>query len=163
QFVGLDNFIKVLTDDPRFWQSLWVTVYFGVLYVPLSLIVGFGLAMLMNQQLRGMRIFRTIYYLPSVLSGVAVVLLWAIIFHREYGLLNWMLGLVGVGPVPWLTSPQWVVPALVIMSLWAVGSSVIVYLGGLQGIPTEYYEAARIDGAGWWSTLRHVTIPLMTP
>ncbi|QDP95373.1 sugar ABC transporter permease [Microlunatus elymi] len=163
RFVGGRNFVEIFTADPLFWQSLKVTGIFALLYLPASLVIGLGMAMLMNQKLIGVRVFRTIYYLPSVLSGVAVAILWNFVFHRDYGILNGLMGLFGVPPVPWLQDPHWVLPALAIMQLWGVGSSVIIYLGGLQGIPTELYEVSRIDGAGWWSTLRHVTLPMMSP
>lgn len=163
KWIGLGNFTEIFTDDPLFWQSLKVTGIFALLYLPLSLVIGFGMALLMNQRLRGMQVFRTIYYLPSVLSGVAVAVLWGFVFHRDYGVLNWFLTLFGVAPVPWLQDPHWVIPAMVIMQLWGVGGSVIIYLGGLQGIPTELYEVARIDGASWWATLRSVTLPMMSP
>ena len=163
EWIGLNNYTELLTDDPLFWQSLKVTGLFALLYLPLSLLIGFGMALLMNQRLRGNSAFRTIYYLPSVLSGVAVAVLWGFVFHRDYGVLNWFLSLVGIDPIPWLQDPHWVIPAMVIMQLWGVGASVIIYLGGLQGIPTELYEVARIDGASWWSTLRNVTLPMMSP
>jgi multiple sugar transport system permease protein len=163
KFIGLDNYRRILTEDPLFWQSLTVTAKYAVLYLPASLIIGFLLALLMNQQLIGMRAFRTIYYLPSVLSGVAVSILWAFVFHKDYGMINGVLGVFGLEPVSWLDEPAWVVPAIVIMSLWGVGSTVIIYLGGLQGIPTELYEVAKLDGAGWWRTLFHVTMPMMSP
>ncbi|WP_114559189.1 carbohydrate ABC transporter permease [Desertihabitans aurantiacus] len=162
-FVGLQNFITLFTADPLFWQSLEVTGVFALIYLPLSLLLGFSMAMLMNQKLRGVTVFRTIYYLPSVLSGVAVAVLWQFVFNTDYGLVNWLLSLFGLGPVNWLQDSAWVIPAIVIMQLWGVGSSVIVYLGGLQGIPSELYEVARVDGAGFWSTLRTVTLPMMSP
>jgi multiple sugar transport system permease protein len=163
KWVGLKNFREILTGDPLFWQSLKVTFYFALLYIPLSLVIGFGMALLMNQRLRGVTVFRTIYYLPSVLSGVAVAILWQFVFHRDFGVLNWLLSLVGIGPVPWIVDSRWVIPALVMMQLWGVGASIIIYLGGLQGIPSELYEVAKIDGAGWWSTLVRVTLPMMSP
>lgn len=162
-WVGLANYRKIFTADPLFWQSMKVTGIFAVLYLPLSLVLGFGLAMLMNQPLRGMRFLRTIYYVPSVLSGVAVSVLWAFIFNRDYGVLDWLLGLVHIPAVPWLTSSFWVVPALVVMQLWGVGGSMIIYLGGLQSVPTELYEAATVDGAGWWRRLLTVTLPMTSP
>jgi multiple sugar transport system permease protein len=163
EWVGLANYRELFTADPLFWQSLKVTGIFALMFLPLSLVFGFAMALIMNQRLRGMNLFRTIYYLPSVLSGVAVAILWQFVFHREFGVLNWALGAVGVDPVPWLQSPTWVLPAIVIMQLWGLGASVIIYLGALQGIPTELYEVARIDGAGWWATLWNVTIPMMSP
>jgi multiple sugar transport system permease protein len=163
RWMGLRNYVGILTEDPLFWQSLKVTAVFGAMYLPLSLLIGFAMALLMNQPLRGITVYRTLYYLPSVLSGVAVAVLWGFVFHREYGVLNWVLGLVGLGPVPWLQSTTWALPALVIMELWRVGGSIIIYLAGLQGISTEYYDAAKVDGAGWWRRLWHVTIPMMSP
>ncbi len=162
-WIGLDNYVRILTNDPLFWQSIKVTLIYVVLFVPLSLIVGLGAALLMNQRMVGMGLFRTIYYLPSVLSGVAVTVLWGFIFHREFGVMNAVLALFGIPAVPWLTSQVWVIPAIVVMQLWAVGASIIIYLGGLQGIPTEYYEAASLDGAGWWAQFRAVTLPMMSP
>ncbi|NYE21596.1 carbohydrate ABC transporter permease [Microbacterium immunditiarum] len=163
QWVGFANYAEMFTDDPLFWQSLKVTGLFTVIYVPVSLLIGFSLALLMNQKLRGVTVFRTIYYLPSVLSGVAVAVLWGFVFHREYGVLNWFLGLFGVPPIGWLQDQFWVIPSLVMITLWGVGGSIIIYLGGLQGIPTELYEVAKLDGASWWDTLRSVTIPMMSP
>jgi multiple sugar transport system permease protein len=163
QWIGLDNYVNLLTNDPLFWQSLKVTAIFAALYLPLSIVIGFFLAMIMNQRLPGIMLFRTIYYVPSVLSGVAVAVLWGFVFHREYGLLNWLLGLAGVPPVTWLESETWALPSLIIMELWRVGGSVIIYIAGLQGIPTELYDSARVDGAGWWRRLWSVTIPMMSP
>lgn len=163
KFVGLSNFIQLFTADPLFWQSLKVTLIFAGLYLPLSLVLGFGLAMLMNQPLPGMRLLRTVYYAPSVLSGVAVAVLWGFIFNQNYGVLNWLLGLVGIAPVPWLESTFWVIPAFVVMQLWGVGGSMLIYLAGLQGVPTELYDAALVDGANWWSRLRHITLPMTSP
>lgn len=162
-WIGLENFRRLFTGDPLFWQSLKVTALFAVLYLPSSLVVGLTMALLMNQNLPGIRVLRTIYYLPSVLSGVAVAILWLFVFNRDFGVLNWMLSLVGIQPVPWLQSEFWVVPSIVLMTLWGVGASIIIYLGGLQGIPTELYEVARLDGARWWGTFRAVTVPMMSP
>jgi len=146
KWIGAANYVELFTDDPLFWQSMKVTGIFALLYLPLSLLIGFAMALLMNQRLRGVSGFRTIYYLPSVLSGVAVAVLWGFVFHRDYGVLNWFLSLFGIGPVPWLQDPRWVIPAMVIMQLWGVGASVIIYLGGLQGIPTELYESPGSTG-----------------
>jgi multiple sugar transport system permease protein len=163
RFIGLANYEKLFTGDPLFWQSLKVTAIFALLYLPLSLVLGFGLALLMNQPIKGIRLLRTIYYVPSVLSGVAVSILWAFIFNKNYGVLDWLLSLFHVGAVPWLTSSFWVIPALVIMQLWGVGGSMIIYLAGIQSVPTELYEAARVDGAGWWRRLTTVTLPMTSP
>jgi multiple sugar transport system permease protein len=163
KFVGLQNYIQLFTADPLFWQSLKVTFIFAILYLPLSLILGFGLALLMNQPLPGMRIFRTLYYAPSILSGVAVAVLWGFIFNQNFGVLNWMLHFVGIKPIPWLESSFWVIPAFVIMQLWGVGGSMLIYLAGIQGVPTELYDAALVDGANWRKRLRHITLPMTSP
>lgn len=163
RWIGLENYSEILSADPVFWQSLKVTALYTVLAVPSGLVLGFGLAMLMNQRLRGITVFRTLYYLPSILSGVPVLVLWSFVFNRDFGILNWMLGLIGVDPVPWLNSSFWVIPAIVVTTLWGVGGSVIIYLAGLQGVPTELYEVAKLDGAGWWRTLFTVTLPMMSP
>jgi multiple sugar transport system permease protein len=163
QWIGIDNYVEILSGDPVFWKSLRVTALYTALALPSGLVLGFGLAMLMNQKLRGITVFRTIYYLPSILSGVPVLILWMFVFNRDFGILNWMLDLVGIPAVPWLNSEFWVVPAITVTTLWGVGGSVIIYLAGLQGVPTELYEVATLDGAGWWRTLFTVTLPMMSP
>lgn len=163
QWIGLENFRHMFTDDPLFWQSLKVTLLYAAGFLPLGLVMGFSIAMLMNQKVPGISVFRTIYYLPSVMTGVAVAILWQFVFHREYGVLNSILRIVGAEPVAWLFSSQWVMVAFVIMGLWGVGGGMIIYLAGLQSIPTELYEAASIDGAGGWRRFWSITLPLMTP
>ncbi len=162
-WVGFANYVQLFTGDPLFWQSLKVTFIFAALYLPLSFILGFMLALLMNQPLRGMRILRTIYFAPSVLSGVAVAVMWAFIFNQNYGLLDWILGIFHLPLVPWLTSEIWVIPAIVLMQLWGVGGSMLIYLAGIQNVPTDLYDASRADGAGWWRRLWHVTLPMTSP
>lgn len=163
QFVGFSNYVELFTQDPLFWKSLKITTIFAALYLPISLVLGFGLALLMNQSLPGMRLLRTVFYIPSVLSGVAVAVLWGFIFNKNFGVLNAILGFVGISPVPWLESSVWVIPAIVIMQLWGVGGSMIIYLAGIQAVPTELYDAAEVDGAGWWRRLRNVTLPMTSP
>jgi multiple sugar transport system permease protein len=160
---GFENYANIFARDRLFWKSLQVTFVFALLYLPLSIVIGFGTALIMNQKIPGITFFRTLYYLPSVLSGVAVAILWGFVFHREYGVLNWLLGQFGIQRIAWLQSQQWALPSLVIMQLWGVGGSVLIYLAGLQGIPTELYDSAQIDGAGWWRRLWNVTIPMMSP
>lgn len=162
-FTGLENYIKLFTGDPRFWHSLGITVKFALVAIPLNLVFGFVLALLLNQNVPGVPFWRTIYYLPSVIAGVAVAILWSLIFNPRYGILNWLLSLVGIDGPGWLASPHWAVPALIIMSLWSVGGGMIIYLSGLQSIPTALYEAAQIDGANAWQRLFYITIPLMSP
>jgi multiple sugar transport system permease protein len=162
KFVGLKNILR-LPQDKLFWQSLKVTSIFTLVSVPLTLVFGFALALLMNTKVRGISVFRTVYYLPSIVPAVASAVLWAWIFNTEFGLLNVFVRALGLPKIAWLQDPQWTMSAFIIMSLWTLGGTMIIYLAGLQGIPETFYEAAKIDGAGRWAQLRHVTIPLMSP
>ena len=135
-------------NDPLFWQSLRVTVKYTLLYVPTELIGGLLLALLMNQRVRGITVYRTIYYLPSVLAGVAFVVVWMWLLHPEAGLVNAFLGIFGIQGPRWLTDPDTALYALWMMSIWGLGRTAIIYLAGLKDIPQELYEAAAIDGAG---------------
>jgi multiple sugar transport system permease protein len=162
KFVGFANYSK-LFSDPLFWQALKVTGKYVFISVPLRLIIGFSLALLLNNKIVGMGIYRTIFYLPNVTSGVAVSLLWLWIFNPEFGILNAILLKMGIVGPAWLMSETWALPAIIIMSLWTVGGSMIIYLAGLQGIPSQLYEAVDIDGGSWLAKLRNVTIPMMTP
>jgi multiple sugar transport system permease protein len=160
--VGFKNFAR-LSQDALFWQSLKVTTNYTLIAVPLAMVLGFLLALLMNSKVRGIRAFRTMYYMPSIVPVVASAVLWAWIFNPEFGLLNILMRALGLPKVNWLLEPEWALPALILMSLWTLGASMVVYLAGLQGIPQEYYEAAEIDGAGRWAKLWSITIPLMSP
>lgn len=161
QYVGLENY-KYMVNDRFFWQSLMVTIYY-LLNVPLNLLLGLLLAILLNQKIRGIAVFRTIYYLPSVTAGVAVSLLWMWIFNPRFGVINVLLSKVGIQGPAWLGSETWAMPALIIMSIWGVGGSMLIYLGALQSIPTHLYEAATLDGAGAWRKFLNITIPMVTP
>ena len=162
---GLANYRKLLFNDPLFWHSLKVTLSFAAMALPLNLVIGFLVAVLLNQKIPGVNFWRALYFLPSVIAGVAVALLWVRIFNARIGLINPILqNVFGVrNPPGWLQDPDWAVPALVIMSLWSVGGSMIIYLAGLQGVPTTLYEAAKIDGANALQRFRNITIPMMTP
>jgi len=161
-FIGLDN-LRALPKDKLFWQSLKVTTVYTLAYVPLNLVLGFLLALLLNTKVRGIALFRTVYYLPSIVPAVANAVLWAWIFNTEFGLLNTGLHALGFAKIKWLQRPEWALPALILMALWGFGGSMVIYLAGLQGIPESFYEAAELDGAGRWAKLRYVTIPLMSP
>ncbi|MFB9279380.1 carbohydrate ABC transporter permease [Cohnella cellulosilytica] len=163
KFVGTDNYERVFTGDASFYKSLTVTFYYTFLSVPLQLVLGFAVALLMNQKVPGMRIFRTVYYVPSLVSGVAVSVLWLWIFHPNFGLLNDVLGVFGIEGINWLMDVNWALPSLILMSLWGIGGTMVIYLAGLQDIPATLYEAAEIEGANRWHKLRYVTIPMMTP
>lgn len=163
RFIGLQNYDKMFTRDPLFWQSLKVTAIYTCVYVPMELAGGLVLALLMNQRLRFLSAFRTIYYLPSVLPGVAFVVLWMWMLHPDVGLINTLLGYVGIEGPRWLVDPDWALPALLMMSLWGLGRSMVIYLASLQGIPRHLYEAAAIDGANHWHSFWKITLPMLTP
>jgi multiple sugar transport system permease protein len=163
-WVGLKNYSRMLFDDPLFWHSLERTMYYAALALPLGLFFGLFLAILLNQEIPGVNAWRTAYFLPSVVAGVAVSILFVRLFNNRVGLINPILMNIGIqNPPGWMNDPNWSIPTLVIMSLWGVGGGMIIYLAGLQGIPTALYEAAKIDGAGAWHRFWHVTIPMMTP
>ncbi len=168
QFVGFENYKEMFFHDPRFWRALYNTAYFTFLSVPIGMVLSIGVALLMNQKVKGIAIYRTLFYLPSVVgTGVAVAVLWKWIFNADSGLLNYMISLLTGIPMSecpkWLASEVWSKPALVIMSFWGVGGSMIIYLAGLQGIPTALYEAAEIDGANRWEQFWTVTLPGLSP
>jgi len=162
-FLALDNYIKLFTRDPKFWHSLGVTVSYALIAIPLGMVFGFALAYLLNLKVPGVAFWRTAFYMPAVIPAVASALLWGLLFNPRFGIINWLLGLIGIRGPGWLASPDWAVPALIVMSLWSVGGGMIIYLAGLQGIPTTLYEAAQIDGASTWKQILHITLPLMTP
>jgi len=166
QFTGFENYRRLLTDDPLFWRSLGNTA-FMMLGVPLGLAAGLGIAMLLNCEVRGMRVYRTIYYLPAIVPVVASSLLWLWVLNPEIGMVNSLLRVLGVTDPPgWLNSPSWLFgskTAIIVMGLWGAGSSMIMWLAGLKGIPRHLYEAAEIDGAGPWGRFRNVTLPMLSP
>ena len=163
RFIGLENWRYMFIEDPLFWHSLKVTLTYAIAAIPLGLVLGLALALLLNANVPGITVWRTIFYMPSVVSGVAVAVLWLYIFNPRFGILNWALSWFGIKGPGWLSSPDWAMPALIIMSLWGVGGGMIVYLAGLQGIPTALYEAATIDGANKWQQFWRITLPLITP
>ena len=163
-FVGIDNYAKLFTADPSFVDALKVTFTYGLVATPVGLVLGLLIAILLNQNVPGLMVWRTVYYLPAVVSGVAVGMLWVWIFHSEFGLINLALRiLLDIQGPAWLAHPSWALWALILMSFWGVGGSMIVNLAGLQGIPTELYEAASIDGATWWHKFWKVTLPMLSP
>ena len=162
RWTGLANY-GMLVRDPLFWQSLNVTTRYALAALPLGLVCSLALAILMNQKVRGIAFWRTVYYLPAVISGVAVAVLWTWILNPEFGLLNVLLRYVGVKGPHWLGNARTALPSLVLIGLWGVGGNMVIYLAGLQGIPTELYEAAEIDGAGSTSRFTHITLPMLSP
>lgn len=163
KWIGLENYRTMLSDDKSIFQALKVTTIYAVVAIPLNLSLGFFLAILLNQPIKGVAVWRTVYYLPAVVSGVAVALLWQWIFNTDFGLANWLLSLIGIKGPRWLLDPGWALPALIIMSMWGVGGGMIINLAGLQSVPTHLYEAAEIDGAGVWRRFWTVTVPMVSP
>jgi multiple sugar transport system permease protein len=162
-FIGFFNYKQILFNDSLFWQSLKVTTIFSVVSVPLGLVFALAIALLLNQRVRFLSVWRTIYYLPSLVTGAAVALLWQFMFNEQFGVINSVLSAVHLPSVPWLSSEFWIIPALIVASLWGSTGGMLIFLGGLQGIPTELYEAAMIDGANAWRKFWHVTIPMLSP
>lgn len=162
EWVGLRNFERIF-NDARFWQSLKVTLLYALGSVPGGTLIALALAMVLSQKLRGVNMWRTIFFIPSILSSIAVAVLWLFIFRPEGGLLNMVLGVFGIRGPDWLLSEQWALPALIIMSWWSVGGQIVIYLAGLKGIPETLYEAAEIDGANNWNRFRSVTLPMLSP
>ena len=161
-FIGMANYAG-LFQDPLFYKSLQVTGVYTLITVPLNVFLSLMTAILLNMEGRFMAFFRTLYYIPAVLSAVVVAILWQWIFNSKYGLLNDVLTKFGIEGPRWLSDPQWVMPALVIMSIWGIGGGIIMYLAGLQAVPKDLYEAATLDGARFWKKLFHITIPSMSP
>lgn len=160
-FIGAENYARMLSDR-FFWQSLRVTFLYLV-NVPMNLVAGLLLALLLNQKIRGLGFFRTVFYLPSVTAGVAVSLLWLWIFNPRFGIINVLLDMIHIDGPAWLGSETWALPALIIMSIWGVGGSMLIYLAALQGIPTALYEAATLDGATQLRKFIYITIPMISP
>ena len=162
EWIGLDNYRRMI-DDELFWHSLRVTGTYALVALPVGLVLALAIALLLNQNVPGITVWRTLYVLPSVLSGVAVAVLWRWLFNAEFGLLNVLLDSVGIRGPDWLGTTEWALPALILVGLWGVGGSMLVYLGGLQGIPTELYEAIEVDGGNAWHKFRNVTLPMLSP
>jgi len=162
QWVGLGNFDTLIHDD-LFLTSVVDTVYYIFGSVPLDLVAALLFAVLLNIRLPLRAALRTCYYIPTIVPTVAGAILWIMLFNTHGGIINETLGLVGIHEIPWLSSPNWAMPALILVSVWGVGSAIIIFLAGLQDVPTTLYEAAQLDGAGPLSLVWHVTIPMVSP
>jgi multiple sugar transport system permease protein len=169
--IGLSNY-KTFLSDSRYWHAVWNTIYYAVGSVGLVNVVSIPLAILLNQKLRGINLYRTIAYLPAIMPAVATVLIFRLIFQPSSGFVSWALtklhlqcdpSQVTCNPYDWLSNPKLTMPAVIIVSAWALGQTMLIYLAGLQGIDTSFYEAASIDGANGWDRFRHITLPLLTP
>ena len=162
-WLGLDNYVRMFTRDPLFISSLKATTLFVALSLPLKLVLGLMLALLLNLKIPGMNVFRTVFFIPAVISGVAVSLMWIWFLNPDTGVVNTLLSYIGVRGPYWFWDRNWALPSVAIMSIWKVGGAAIIYLAGLQNIPAHLYEAAEIDGAGVWRRFWRITLPLLTP
>jgi multiple sugar transport system permease protein len=161
-FIGLDNYTTMVQDE-LFWKSLSTTTYYTLGAVPAVLIVSFAVALLLNQKVRGLALWRTIFYLPTLVPAIANVVLWIWIFNPDFGLLNSLLRQGGLSGSQWIYAESTAVPSLILMSTWGFGNTMVIFLAGLQGVPRHLYEAVSIDGGGVWRRFWHVTLPMMTP
>ena len=163
RFIGLENYVTMLTKDPLVWKSLGITFLYAIFAVPLQLIFGFLLANLLNQKLRGIVIFRTIFYIPCLIVVVSSTLLWKQMLETDFGIINYLLTRIGLGKVSWLASTGTIIASTVFISIWQSGKMIIINLSGLQAIPTVLYEAADLDGCSKLRQVFHITLPMMSP
>lgn len=163
EFIGVDNYAKLLAD-PEMWNALKNTVWFTVMKIPADLVLALAIALVLNQKLRGIGLFRMAYFMPVITSVVAVAAIWRVIYNPSFGLANSVLEALNLPTQRWLRDPDLALPAITVVALWkGLGYNVVIFLAGLQGIPTMYYEAATVDGAGTWQRFRHITLPLLSP
>lgn len=163
-FIGLDNFKNMFSGrDPYFYKSLWVTTYYVILSVPLQIIYSFLLAMLLNQNVKGLSVWRTIFYLPSVVPAVALSMIWLWILDPDLGLANELLRMIGMPTSMWIFAEETVIPTLAMMSMWTTGGTVVIFLASLKNVPKQLYEAVEIDGGNAFHKFKNITLPFMTP
>ena len=162
EWVGLQNYANLLTDD-LFWKSLSNTLFLVAIGVPLTLFASFLCAVLLNLKVRGQSIYRVIYFLPSIVPTVASTILWLWILNPQTGILNTLLGYIGIDGPNWMSNPAWSKPGLILLGMWGMGGTIIIYLSGLQDVPVSLLEAAELDGASWWQRLWSITVPMVSP
>ena len=162
KYIGLENF-QTLFNDPLFYKSLGITLRYTLMAVPANIVLSVLISLVLNKNLPGMSVFRTIFYLPSIISGVVIALVWLWMFQPDFGILNNLLSYIGIKGPMWVYSEEWALPSLVLMSLWNLGTNIVLYLAALQGIPTEQYEAAAMDGANGFDKFWNITIPGISP
>jgi multiple sugar transport system permease protein len=163
KWIGLENYVKMFTADTSFWQAVGNSAYYALISVPLGLLSSLALALILNLRARGIGVYRTIFYLPALAPPVASTIIFILLMNPQNGLINTVLGSLGLPKPGWLTDPLWSKPALILMSLWGVGAGALIFLAGLKEIPQSLLDAAAIDGAGAWQQFRYITIPLLTP
>ncbi|MBI5093832.1 MAG: sugar ABC transporter permease [Candidatus Hydrogenedentes bacterium] len=162
-WIGAANYKHLFHDDPLFWRSLWITFKYALVALPVGMLAGVALALLLNLELGGISVYRTVFYIPSIVPVVATTAIFMWILNPQIGLVNALLERLGIAGPSWIMDTKWAFWSLVFMSLWGVGGSMIIYLAGLKDIPATLYEAALIDGASAWQRTRHVTLPMLTP
>lgn len=163
RWVGLRNYIELFTNDRIFWSAVYNTFYFAILSIPLAILFAFALAMMLNSKVRGQTFYRTVYFLPTLVPEVALAFVWIYLFTPGSGLINVPFSWFGIYGLCWMTCPEMSRETLVLLALWIIGQQIILYLAGLQDVPQDLYDAADVDGAGFWRRMWNVTIPLMTP
>lgn len=163
QWIGIDNYVRMFTNDPEFYQSLKVTILYTISSVPLQMVVALFLAILLNEATRAVGFFRTAFYIPSIVASVASAVLWTWIFNPRFGPVNGLLRSLGMTAPNWFNDPNYALSALVIMSTWGVGGQMLIFLAGLKGLPQSLYEAAEVDGAGRLTRFLRITLPMLSP
>jgi multiple sugar transport system permease protein len=163
RWVGVENYARIFATDELFWKSLVNTAYYVGVSVPLRLVIALFLAILLNQKVRGMSVFRTLFYLPTVTAMIAVATLWQWAFEPAFGIINNALKVFGIKGPAWLGDPAWAMPAIIIVACWQVGQQMLIFLAGLQSVPVQLYEVAELDGTPWWRRFLGVTLPLLSP
>jgi multiple sugar transport system permease protein len=163
RWVGLDNYRTMFTADPAFWTAVKNSLYYALLSVPLGLLLSLLLALVLNMRTRGIGLYRTLFYLPSLVPPVAATIVFLVMFQARGGLINTVLAALGFAPPAWFADPAWAKPGLIFLSLWGIGAATLIFLAGLQDIPQSLLEAAAIDGANPWQKFRHITVPLLSP
>ncbi len=164
RFVGFKNYISILTDDALFRQSLFNTFYFAITNVVIGIVSSMAIALLLNRKQRGITFFRSVYFVPFVISLVAVATTWKWIYNEDFGMANYFLKLLGLPSAPWINDAAWAMPSIILMSIWrTTGYRTVLFLAGLQAIPDMYYESAMLDGANAWQRIRYITLPLLSP
>jgi multiple sugar transport system permease protein len=163
EFIDIDNYRYLFQEEPLFWIAMRNTIIYTIIAVPLATVIALTIAILLNQNIQGQGIFRTLYYMPALVQGVAVAIVWIMVLHPEFGISAMVFEFFGLKSPRWFWSEEWALPGLAMIALWASGTNMLLYLAGLQSIPTQVQEAARIDGASAWQVFFRVTLPLLTP